>query len=220
MTATPVKQSSSKFSKSAPSHKQREQRIVGTMVNSSTSVRYQRLLEVLDLALTKSRSQFDVEQAVRQCYGDGDNEVFYTMLEGILDHLHTEVTADMMSFLREKGVEEKLLKLEAVIAKLDRDAAAKKQVAAKDKESAVAALQNAKLPANITPQDLVQYRTYQRMLQEKKLVQDEIDALEKELAELEAVRANSMETADARIGEMQAAKAELEQSADLCSMVS
>lgn len=190
------------------------------MANSTTSVRYRRLLECIQLALNKSRSQFDVEEAVRQCYGDGDNDVFNTMLEGILDHVHTEVTADMMSFLQDRGVEAKLLKLEAVIAKVDRDEAAKQQASVKDKESALAALQSAKLPANVTPQDLVQYRAYQRMLQQKKLVQDEIAALEQEIAELEALETQSLEKADARISEMQAVKTELEHSADLCSMVS
>ena len=191
-----------------------------TMANSTTSVRYRRLLECIQLALNKSRSQFDVEEAVRQCYGDGDNDVFYTMLEGILDHLHTEVTADMMSFLQNQGVEAKLLKLEAVIAKLDRDAAAEQEASVKDKESAVAALQSTKLPVNVTPQDLVQYRAYQRMLQQKQLVQDEIAALEHEIAELEALKTQRLQTTDARISEMQAVKTELEHSADLCSMVS
>lgn len=190
------------------------------MAVTTTSVRYQRLMECLDLALTKSRSQIDIDQAVQLCYGDGNNELFSNLLESMLDHLHTEVTADTVSFLQKHGVKEKLLKLEAAVAKFDRDAAEKKQAAVKDKESAVAALQNAKLPANVTPQDMVQYQAYQRMLQEKKLLQDEIDAIEQEISELEAAKSESLEAADSRIAEMQVVKAELELSADLCSMVS
>lgn len=189
-------------------------------ITTATSVGYQRLLAVLELALKKARNALDVEQAVQQCYGDEDNEVFCTLLEGILDKLHSTVTTDMMSFFREKQVEEKLLKLEAVIAKLDRDAAIKKQKAANDKASTVSTLQRAKLPTHITSEDLVQHQTYQRILQENAAIRNEIAALEEETAELQAVRDCHQEIADTFLGEAQAAKASLEQAANLCSTVS
>ena len=189
--------------------------------STATSARYQRLVEVLDLALTKGRSQLDVEKTVKECYGDdGDNAVFQSLLEGLLESVHREVTADTLCHFQQKQVETKLRRLDAAIRQLEHERDVQKRQAAREKAAAEKALQKAQLPEGVTAHDWVQYQTYQRLLQEKKLLGEEIAAEEAAVAQLEATQSQQARTASQRVQEMQAVSKELEKSADLCSMVS
>jgi len=187
---------------------------------TTDSVRYQRLLEVLDLALKKARSQLEVETIVKDCYGDDETTVFQTLLHNVLENAHAEVTAATTKNFQEKDVESKLLRVDAAIQKLERDAAAAKRQEAKDKASAEAALQQAQLPQGVTAQDMVQFQAYQRMIQEKKVLEEEISAEEAAIAKLEAAHEKQSSTTGKRVQDMQNTSKELEKSADLCSMVS
>jgi hypothetical protein len=187
---------------------------------SITSVRYQRLLECISKALEKCRHQIDIDQAIQMFYGEGDgNEVFCTMLDGILDQFHTEVIIDMRNFFQKEKIEEELLKLEAIIRKVDYDLASKEEASINDKESAIVALKNAKLPEKMSPQDLIRYQSYQHLMLEKKRIEEEINVAEREISRLASARDEYLEITDGHVQEMQSVKMELEQSADLCSMV-
>jgi SMC interacting uncharacterized protein involved in chromosome segregation len=189
-------------------------------MTTSRSVRYQRLLDVLDKALVESRNQFDVEKAIKDRYGEGDDTtVFRTMLSGVLDSVHREVTADMANQLQESDVGNKLKRVEAVIQQLEEESARKKQADAADKESTLSSLQSAKLPKDLQPDDWIKYRVYQKMTAEKKAMTAELDMVESETAELEASRAKRSTEINTSLGKMQEFHKELEKSADLCSMV-
>jgi hypothetical protein len=61
-----------------------------TQSTKVVSLRYQRLLECLPIALEKCHSKLDVEYAIRLCYGgdtddDDGNDVFCSMLR---DNIH------------------------------------------------------------------------------------------------------------------------------------
>lgn len=185
-----------------------------------TSVRYQRLLECIPKALEKCRQEIDIEHTIRMCYGAGDgNEVLCTMLEGVLDQFQTAVTKDVTQFLEDEKVQEKLFTLEAVMRKVDHDIAIKRKAATDDKKSALLALKSAKLPDDISPQDMVHYESLQRILDEKKRVLEEINSMKREVAQLEADRGRCMNTIGGHVQDMDAIKVELEQSADMCSLV-
>jgi len=142
------------------------------------------------------------------------------LLSGVLESVRTEVREEVREFLKASNVEEKLLKLEAVIAKLEGDAAHKKQAAVIDKESAVKALQTAKLPANLQPQDLVNCKAYQRMVQEKDALELQIADLENEIEKLQSIKDERSNETTAKLGDIEIVGKELEQSADMCSLVS
>jgi hypothetical protein len=187
---------------------------------SDTSIRYQRLLECIPKALEKCRQEIDIENTIRMCYGPGDgNEVLCSMLEGVLNQFHTAVTMDVTQFLEDEKVHEKLLKLEAVIRKVDRDISMKRKAATDDKKLTLNALKSAKLPDDVSPQDLLQYESYQRIFEEKQRVQGEIEFLKREIEHLDAEKENFMDVVNGQVQEMHTVKAELEQSADLCSLV-
>jgi hypothetical protein len=191
-----------------------------TAAPSVSSVRYQRLLECIPKALEKCRQDIDIEQTIRMCYGAGDgNEVLCTMLEGALDQFHTAVTMDVTQFLEDEKVHEKLLKLEAVIRKVDHDIAMKEKAAKDDKNSAINALKSAKLPDDVSPQDLLHYESYQRILEEKTRVLEEIESAKREIALLEEDQGYYMDIVNGHVQEMHSVKVGLEQSADLCSLV-
>lgn len=189
---------------------------------TSSSRRYQKLLDVLDLVFSKSQQKFNVEEAVKVCYGDDgeNNKVFQNLLSGVLESVNTEVGEEVREFLKASNVEEKMVKLEAVIAKLEGDAVFKKKAAAIDKKSAVAALRTSKLPDSLQPQDLVNYRAYQRMLQEKNAMESQIADLENEIEQLEKVKNERSTETTAKLGEIHNVGKELEKSADMCSLVS
>ena len=184
------------------------------------SGRYQRLVEVLHLALNKARSQVDVEAVVKECYGDENVAVFQSLLAGVLECAQTEVETETLAHFRTLQLDIKLHRLDAAIRKLERDTAAHQREMVADQESAEAALQQARRPEGVTAQDWVQYQAYQRLVEEKRALEKEIDAEEAAVAELEATEKEKSSTTGRRVEEMRATSKELERSADLCSTVS
>jgi hypothetical protein len=187
---------------------------------STASARYQRLLCVLQTALKKSRSQFDIDNAVSECYGDGDNDVFCTMLRGILDQVHVQVMADMTTYLKQRNVHDMLLKLECILAKIDRDASMEREKEALDKDSAAAVLEGAKLPDNIEASDMVQYQTYRKLVQERDTAAAQVQTLQEEIQALETLKQERSNITNMGLDKLQSVGKQLEDSADLCSTVS
>lgn len=191
----------------------------GSNSNATDSVRYQRLVEVLHLALKKARSQLDVEEVVKDCYGNDNVAVFQPLLEGVLEQAQSEVTTSTLAHYTEAQVHAKLRRLDAVIRKLEREKAARQRQMERDQASAETALAQAQLPEGVTAQDWVQYRAYQRLMQEKEALEEEIAAEEAAVAELEAAQQEQASTTGKGVEDMQAFKEKLEKSADLCSTV-
>jgi len=187
--------------------------------NTTDSVRYQRLVEVLHLALKKSRSQLDVEEVVKECYGNDNVAVFQPLLEGVLEQAQSEVTTSTLAHCTSSQVDVKLQRLDSAIRTLDRETVARQRQMERDKASAEAALAQAQLPEGVTAQDWVQYQAYQRLMEEKKALEEEIAAEEAAVAELEAAQQQQASTTGKGVEEMQAFKEKLEKSADLCSTV-
>jgi hypothetical protein len=200
------------------------------------SVRYQRLLECLPIALAKCYAKIDVEHAIQICYGSSnkndimaksstgsDNDIFCTMLrDNILQQqLHIEVSNDVVEFLQNHNVQEKLYQLETIIRKVDSDISAKENEDRKDKASALMALQKANSNgAIVSPKDIVQYQSYKNLVKKKDSLQLDIEQMELKIQKLQnELRQQQRSFSDTNIHAIQAMQIELEQSADLCSMI-
>lgn len=155
------------------------------------SIKYERYLHVLNLALTKAREQVDIEAIVQEFYGEdgGDTQVFGELLGSILDQQVTAaVKADMMEWFQEIELEETLTKFEAAIEKAKRDEEKKKKMEEKDKHSTTAAVASVKVPTS--PSGLVRQRMYKRCVTLQSEIEQEIATLEKEIVDLEAQQKN------------------------------
>ena len=194
----------------------------------TTSARYQRLVRVMEKALINSRAQFDIPAAIHQCYGedasifgsDEDVGLLQSVLEGMLDRVHDTVMEDMIKFLKEEHVEELLLKLERVVARLDAEEQRRREAEAQDKASARQALQEAKLPKGLDPADIFTYHSYQEMVKERDAMKNEIALIEQEIQQLEAKNENDLNQVNLSLQKVVATGKELEKSADMCSMIS
>ena len=199
-----------------------------------TSVRYQRLLECIPIALEKCHDKIDVEHAIQMCYGSSnnnhdsttnrsDNEIFCTMLrDNILQQqFHTEVINDVVEFLQKQNVQEKLFQLETIIRKVDADISAKEREDRNDKASTMMALQKANSnEASFSPKDILQYQSYQNLLKKKEMVQLDIEQMENTVQKLQdQLRQQQHSFSETNTRNVQTIQIELEQSADLCSMI-
>jgi hypothetical protein len=161
---------------------------------ASSCERFDRLVRVLQKALAKSHSQVEIDSLIKQVYGD-DASIFkddqlHTVLESLLESLDEDVEKDMMKFMGDEDVERKLLIVERLIKNLEREDAARKQVLQDDKETTLKAMERAKLPDGLKPLDLANYQRYQRLLQEKKTLQEDIAAMERDIQGLDENKAN------------------------------
>ena len=182
------------------------------------SDRYQRLVDTLHLALNKARSQMDIEEIVKGCYGDKNVAVFQPLFEGVLESTQSDVTTSTLSYFAKRQVDEKLNRLDAAIRKFERDTATHQRRMEQDKASAEVALRQAQQrPEGVSAQDWVQYQAYQRLLEEKKALEADIAAEEAAVAELEATEKEQARTTCRHVEELAAAGKELERSADLCA---
>lgn len=204
--------------------------------SNQTSVRYQRLLECIPIALDKCHGKIDVEHAIQICYGSSstttsnkndstastsDNDIFCTMLrDNILQQqFHTEVINDVVTYLQNQNVQEKLYRLETIIKKVDSDISKKENEDRKDKASTLMALQKSKSGGKISPTDILQYQSYQHLLKKKGQIQQDIERLEQTIQSMQDQLRLEHRGSDENIQNLKTMQVELEQSADLCSMI-
>jgi hypothetical protein len=184
------------------------------------SVRFQRLVQSIHSALDASSKHFDVEEAVRLCYDEGENEIFHSLFTSMLSRLQSDVSADMMKVLQGHDVKEKLALLEAIISQMDRNATAKRKADIDGRVQTERALQAMKLPVNVTAKDFVRFQTHQRMLKEKEAIREKVLAIETEIADLASAKTCHAECVDSILSDINAFKGDLEKSADICSALS
>jgi hypothetical protein len=198
--------------------------------SASQSIRYQRLLEVMDKAMACSKSQFDVDKAVNDCYGDdasifakGDANGGDNMLQAVLDNLlssvQDQVTEEMRQHFQELKVEGKLLKLEKIIQKLEQEEIQKRQAEEENKQSAEQVLDDLRLFKGISPTDIVNYQDFQKMKEERDAMVEEIASVEREIEQLNAQKEERSQQMKARFSCTKEASRELEKSADVGSMI-
>jgi len=195
-----------------------------TTSSSSTSIRYQQLLKGIDKVLVESRNKIDVKEAVQQGYGDeasvfGEGQI-EGVVEGMLDIVHTRVTQEMTQFMDTEHVERDLVRVEEVLKAFDDEEQAAQEMNDKDRESAKAALEHAQLPAGVKPMDVVKYRAYEIMKEEKEKLTSLIEKYEEETRELDKLVTDAKAKVQSEITKVEDVSKELDRTADVCATLS
>lgn len=191
---------------------------------TSNSIRYQKLLAVIDKALQNSRDSFDTTAAITECYGD-DASIFGAatlekLLESLVERVNDSAHVHVLEKLQQLQVEEKLIQVEEIIQALDQAAREKRKLEEHDRTSATNALQKAKLPEGIRPEDVVSHRAFQILKQEESALDAELAKLQEETKLMEEQIAQAQAQVKQSLGKVEETGAKLEQTADSCSFVS
>lgn len=147
-------------------------------ISALSSIRYKRLIEMIDRTLNKSRSEINIERAIQQCYGNDDdttmnydmtatydnadnnnnddttkslssNQVFQTILSSSLDKVNRNVMMGINQYLQEQNVADKLHRFECIVQELELEAERRKMDYMQDKESTVQAIKKSKLSSSL-----------------------------------------------------------------------
>jgi hypothetical protein len=193
--------------------------------SAADSERYQALLQVMDKALVESKRKFDTNKAIKDCYGEdasifGGEEMLAKVVDGMVDRVNYKAKDDMQVTLEKENVKQTLIVAEQLMAKFQKIEQDAKVADEKDRQSALDALNHCKLPEGVSPQDVVSYRAYQIMQQEKETLVAELAKVQGETKEMEELLAQSTSVVKGRIKHIESTGKELERAADLCSMVS
>ena len=194
------------------------------MTMSSTSIRFQQLVKGIDKVLVESRNKINVREAVQLGYGDeasvfAENQIEVVM-EGMLDILQSTVIKDMEAFLLEEKVESDLIKVEEILQAFDTMEQVMKEIQEKDRDSARAALAQAQLPEGVKPMDVVKYRAFQIIQEEKERLLSLIQIYEEETAELEGLVRDAQSTVEQEIVKLEQVSEHLDRTADICATLS
>lgn len=191
------------------------------MSASSQSVRYQHLMKGIEKVLVESRNKISVKDAVKEGYGD-DASVFGEdqiegVLEGMLDIVHSSVANEMAQFLQAENVENDIIKVEEILQAFDSMEHAMQEMNEKDRESAKAALEQAQLPEGVKPMDVVKYRAYNVIMEERDKVSNLIEQYRDENNELEKLVRDARAKVESEIVKIEEVSRELDRTADVCS---
>lgn len=191
------------------------------MSASSQSVRYQHLMKGIEKVLVESRNKISVKDAVKEGYGD-DASVFGEdqiegVLEGMLDIVHSSVANEMAQFLQAENVENDIIKVEEILKTFDSMERAMQEMNEKDRESAKAALEQAQLPEGVKPTDVVKYRAYNVIMEEREKVSNLIEQYRDENNELEKLVRDARAKVESEIVKIEEVSRELDRTADVCS---
>ncbi|KAI2502668.1 hypothetical protein MHU86_11793 [Fragilaria crotonensis] len=191
------------------------------MSASSQSVRYQHLMKGIEKVLVESRNKIRVKDAVKEGYGD-DASVFGEdqiegVLEGMLDIVHSSVANEMAQFLQAENVENDIIKVEEILKTFDSMERAMQEMNEKDRESAKAALEQAQLPEGVKPTDVVKYRAYNVIMEEREKVSNLIEQYRDENNELEKLVRDARAKVESEIVKIEEVSRELDRTADVCS---
>mmetsp|Transcript_22981 Transcript_22981/g.65124 ORF Transcript_22981/g.65124 Transcript_22981/m.65124 type:complete len:211 (-) Transcript_22981:113-745(-) len=187
-------------------------------------IRYDTLLKLTQKTLSESKNAFDIPHAIETCYGE-DADVFgedmlVRVIESMIDEANGKIDDHMRQKFAECDVRNKLAQFEDIVHALVQEDEAKEQAEENDRDSAKTALQDVRLPKDVTPQDVMKYYAYQAMKEERDALVIELRKLEEFNADVQA-QTEAKQEAIARATETIAASGkELESSANLCSMVS
>jgi hypothetical protein len=184
-------------------------------------MRYEQLLTGIDKALQESRSSFNTEKAIEECYGEDasifGNATLQKLMDGVIDRVNTKSKGEMLEFLKTQDVGNKLKNIEDLIHLFETQEKEAQEQESSDRESARQALQNAKLLKGMTPQDIVNYHAYQIIQKERNSLEAEIVAVGEESHRMEQQIAEAEQTVKETIAKVETVGAKLCKTADACS---
>ena len=191
-----------------------------------SSKRFHQLQHILGLALQKSRTHFDVDQAMMAVYGEDDvasfggQEAVRNFFQFALDKIEKQVQANMEEYCQHQDVEKQLLTLESIAEKLEREAAWEQYLEDQDRLSAQKALEQAKLPKGYTAEDVVHFRMHQQLSAEQDALEEELAKIKDEIAQLEQKEQKNSETLKQQFETTSELTQQMEKAADFTSSIS
>ena len=190
-----------------------------------SSVRYEKLLKVLNTALVESRRKFNTEEAIEECYGDdasmfddgagGGQSVLATAIDAMVDQVNENVKSNIVAYLEQEEIQEKLASVEAIINRLDANDEAQRQADEEDRQSARNALASVRLPKDVLPSDLIRYQSYKLMEKEREALLEEIAKVEEETKGLNERIAGHEDVVSRGVQSMQATEQQIQQSTQI-----
>jgi hypothetical protein len=191
----------------------------------STSQRFACLETVVNKALQASVQQFDVEQAMVQVYGAEDVESFgkdtlRVFFDSALNKINQHTVQRLQAYSAAQDLPAKLSHLEAAAEKFVREAAWAQFWHEQDQAAAQTALLAAKLPAGYqTADDVVRAHLYQQLVTQTTALQEELEALERENAELRAQQSRHEQVFRQHRPNVEQLASEMEKAADVTSAI-
>ena len=190
-----------------------------------SSVRYDKLLKVLNTALVESRRKFNTEDAIKECYGDdasmfdddagGGQSVLATAIDAMVDQVNDTVKRNIVTYLEQEGIQEKLANIEAIINRLDANDEKQRQADAEDRQSARDALASVRLPKDVLPSELIRYQSYKLMEKERDALLEEIAKVEEETNGLNERIASNEDVVNRGVQSMRAMEQQIQQSTQI-----
>jgi hypothetical protein len=198
-----------------------------TTASSSTSTsikRFELLTKLVDMSLNKSRKALSVNQLVQETYGVdasfyGGKDMLHGIVHNMLDKIDETTKTQMAEYLKEHLVKERLERIEATIAHIEKGEERQQQQEDQDHGSAHLALDQTLLPPTVTLEDVLMYAAYQKQLEQKESMTQALSDLEEEIASLEQQHQQTQQKVLDNAKTLQDVAKTLEQSADVCSMV-
>jgi hypothetical protein len=193
---------------------------------TEVGVRYDCLINLIDKALTKSRQAIDTSAAVHECYGDDasmlgeDANMLGGVVDSMLDKITESVKESMTDLLGKENIRDRLEDVEKVVVRLEEEELQQTEAEQLDSETARKSLEMVTLPQNVTPNDIMRFHAYEVMHQEKAVLQEQLEEVEREARELEEQQQEVKIQVEKQIQHIGIITKELERSADVCSMVS
>ena len=150
-----------------------------------TSSRLALLNQAIEKALIEARKSFSKTESIHACYGDdasifGGTAVLEEVVDGMLDAIHLKVKEDMQGHLQKHDIEAKLLTVEALMETFQKEQDAAQDKEMRDKETALGALHQIKLPTGLTAEMVVRYQAHAIMKDEKVRLELELSEVLKE----------------------------------------
>jgi uncharacterized protein YicC (UPF0701 family) len=201
--------------------------------SSQDSSRYQQLERLIAMGLQRARKAIDAKALVEATY-DGDvfgtsyissqdndecQDMLVDVMNGMLDKITTTIGEAPLGNTTTTIIKERLDFVDATIAKIVTHETETKQHERDDRAAAVQALGGVLLPAGVTLEDLLRVQEYQRRLQERQELQEQLRAIGAEVAALEDFRDREGRSVSTNVRQLQTVAKELGRSADACSMV-
>jgi vacuolar-type H+-ATPase subunit I/STV1 len=193
--------------------------------STSTSIkRFELLTKLVDMSLNKSRKALSVNQLVQETYGVdasfyGGKDMLHGIVHNMLDKIDETTKTQMAEYLKEHLVKERLERIEATIAHIEKEEERQQQQEDEDHGSAHLALDQTLLPPTVTLEDVLMYAAYQKQLEQKESMTQALSDLEEEIASLEQQHQQTQQKVLDNAKTLQDVAKTLEQSADVCSMV-
>jgi hypothetical protein len=166
----------------------------------------------------ESKDENDTTNSRRKSEIGSNVNLLISVVDNMVDRVNERVKEEMVQWLQDNGVGDRLALIETIVARLDEEDAKAAQAELDDRHSARLALEAVKLPKGVTPSDILRYHAFQVMEKERDSLIDELNKVDLEIQALELRKSETSSKVEDQIQQMERVDKELERVANLCTM--